>query len=150
MLKFLCKSFSQLSLKEAHDLFELRSEVFVLEQKCVYQDIDGEDPNAHHILGKDSSNKIVAYARILPKGKSYASFVAIGRLVVSQKIRGNKHGHNLVKKSIEEAFKLDNRTPIKISAQAHLTSFYNKHGFIVDGKEYLEDGIPHIAMILKS
>jgi ElaA protein len=98
LLKFFCKSFGQLSLKEAHDLFELRSEVFVLEQKCVYQDIDGEDPNAHHILGKDSSNKIVAYARILPKGKPYASFVAIGRLVVSQKIRGNKHGHNLVKK----------------------------------------------------
>ena len=132
MLKFFCKSFSQLSLKEAHDLFELRSEVFVLEQKCVYQDIDGEDLNAHHILGKDSRNKIVAYARILPKGKSYASFVAIGRLVVSHKVRGNKHGHNLVKKSIEEAFKLDKSTPIKISAQAHLTSFYNKHGFIVD------------------
>ena len=150
MLKFVCKSFTQLTLEELHDLFALRSEVFVVEQDCVYQDVDGKDARGLHILGVDNENKLVAYARVLPKGESFSSCVAIGRLVVSKASRGKNYGHDLVKKSIQEAIKLDRTSLIKISAQAHLTKFYSTHGFTTKGEEYLEDGIPHIAMILKS
>lgn len=146
MLKFVSKTFTQLTIKELHDSFVLRSEVFVVEQNCIYQDIDGKDPNGIHILGIDRKKELVAYARVLPKGESYSSFVTIGRLVVSKTHRGRNYGHDLVKKGIEEAIKLDVTSPIKISAQAHLVSFYNRHGFVVDGESYLEDGIPHIAM----
>ncbi len=148
MLKFVSKSFIQLTIKELHDLFALRTEVFVVEQNCVYQDIDGKDPKGIHILGLDKK-KIAAYARVLPKGESYSSYVSIGRLVVSKTHRGKNYGHDLVKKGIEEAIKLDVTSSIKISAQAHLVSFYNSHGFIEDGEGYLEDGIPHIAMTFK-
>ena len=85
----------------------------------------------------------------MPKGESYSSYVSIGRLVVSKTHRGKNYGHGLVKKGIEEAIKLDVTSSIKISAQAHLISFYNSHGFIEDGEGYLEDGIPHIAMTFK-
>ena len=149
MLKFISKSFTQLTIKELHDLFVLRSKVFVVEQDCIYQDIDGKDPVGIHILGLDRKKKLIAYARVLPKGESYSSFVSIGRLVVSKTQRGKNYGHGLVKKGIEEAIKLDATSLIKISAQAHLVPFYNSHGFIVDGETYLEDGIPHIAMTLK-
>ena len=149
MLKFFCKYFAQLTLEELHDLFALRSEVFVVEQDCVYQDVDGKDTRGLHILGVDSKNKLVAYARVLPKGESFSSCVAIGRLVVSKAFRGKNYGHDLIKKSIQEAIKLDRTSLIKISAQAHLTKFYSTHGFTTKGEEYLEDGIPHIAMILK-
>ena len=146
MLKFVSKPFTQLTIKELHDLFVLRSEVFVVEQNCIYQDIDGKDSNGIHILGIDRKKELVAYARVLPKGESYSSFVTIGRLVVSKTHRGKNYGNDLVKKGIEEAIKLDVTSPIKISAQAHLVSFYDRHGFVVDGESYLEDGIPHIAM----
>ena len=149
MLKFVSKPFTQLTIKELHDLFVLRSEVFVVEQDCIYQDIDGKDPKGVHILGLDRKKELVAYARVLPKGESYSSFVSIGRLVVSKIHRGKNYGHDLLKKGIEEAIKLDATSSIKISAQAHLVSFYNSHGFIVDGESYLEDGIPHIAMTFK-
>tara|TARA_B100001057_G_scaffold181176_1_gene181884 strand:+ start:91 stop:543 length:453 start_codon:yes stop_codon:yes gene_type:complete len=149
MLKFVSKPFTQLTIKELHDLFVLRSEVFVVEQDCIYQDIDGKDPKGVHILGLDRKKELVAYARVLPKGESYCSFVSIGRLVVSKTQRGKKYGHDLLKKGIEEAIKLDVTSSIKISAQTHLVSFYNSHGFIVDGESYLEDGIPHIAMTFK-
>ena len=149
MLNFVSKSFIQLTIKELHDLFALRSEVFVVEQNCVYQDIDGKDPKGIHILGLDKKKKIAAYARVLPKGESYSSYVSIGRLVVSKTHRGKNYGHDLVKKGIEEAIKLDVTSSIKISAQAHLVSFYNSHGFIEEGEGYLEDGIPHIAMTFK-
>ena len=149
MLKFVSKTFTQLTPKELHDLFVLRSEVFVVEQACIYQDIDGKDLKGIHILGQDRKKKLAAYARILPKGESYSSCVSIGRLVVSKKSRGKKYGHELVKKGIKEAIKLDATSLIKISAQAHLVPFYNSHGFVVNGERYLEDGIPHIAMTFK-
>lgn len=150
MLNFICKPFDQLTIEELHDLFALRSEVFVVEQDCVYQDIDGKDPRALHILGINSSKKIVGYARVLPRGESYSSFVSIGRVVVYEKNRGKNYGHDLLKKSIEEAVKMDAQSQIKISAQSHLVDFYSAHGFIISGEEYLEDGIPHITMILST
>jgi len=149
MLVFECKKFDLLSLKEVHDIYALRAAVFVVEQDCVYQDVDGNDFSAYHILGK-KEDKIVAYARLLAPGVSYEDYASIGRVVTSKKIRGKKQGHLLMEYCIEK-IKLHFPTEkIKISAQSHLEKFYNKHAFVGTGEAYLEDGIPHIGMVLKT
>jgi ElaA protein len=149
MLQFECKRFEELSLKELYDIFALRTEVFVVEQDCVYQDIDGKDAAALHISGFDKKKNLVAYSRILPLGLTYDSHTAIGRIVVAQTHRSQNFGHDLVNYSIKIAKEHFYKLPIKISAQSHLVPFYSKHGFEQVGKEYLEDGIPHIAMALE-
>ena len=148
MLLFECKTFNALTLNELHDLYALRSAVFVVEQNCVYQDIDGKDPLALHLIGK-KKDKIVAYARIVSPGVSYTSFVSIGRVVVSAIRRGENQGHQLMTFCLKQTKKHYPKEKIKISAQAHLEKFYNEHNFVATGKAYLEDGIPHISMVLK-
>ena len=148
MLSLSQKKFDKLSLQELHDIYALRSEVFVVEQDCVYQDIDGKDLSSIHVLGFENK-KLVAYARILDEGLSYSNYASIGRIVTSPAVRGNNHGHDLVDVAIEVCQKKFLGQPIKISAQAHLENFYNKHGFKATGEAYLEDDIPHIGMILK-
>tara|TARA_B110000503_G_scaffold24975_1_gene39387 strand:+ start:7234 stop:7677 length:444 start_codon:yes stop_codon:yes gene_type:complete len=147
MLSFECKKFDSFSPQELHDLLALRSEVFVVEQNCVYQDIDGKDLLALHIIGK-SKEKTVACARILAPGVSYPEKVSIGRVAVSQTQRGKNQGHELMNYCLKQTKAHFPAVTIKISAQAHLENFYNKHGFKATGEEYLEDGIPHIGMIL--
>ena len=141
------KKFDDLSIEELHALFSLRSEVFVVEQDCVYQDIDGKDPKALHIIGKEGKD-LVAYARIFEKGIAYSDYASIGRIVTSPIYRGKKIGHALVDYCIAQCKNIYPDQNIKISAQAHLERFYNKHDFITSGKTYLEDGILHIGMIL--
>ena len=141
------KKFDDLSIQELHALYALRLEVFVVEQDCVYQDIDGKDPKALHIIGKEGK-ELVAYARIFEKGIAYSNYASIGRIVTSPIYRGKKIGHALVDYCIEQCKNTYPNQNIKISAQAHLENFYNKHGFIAFGKTYLEDGIPHVGMIL--
>ena len=141
------KKFDDLSIQELHALYALRLEVFVVEQDCVYQDIDGKDPKALHIIGKEGK-ELVAYARIFEKGIAYSNYASIGRIVTSPIYRKKKIGHALVDYCIEQCKNTYPNQNIKISAQAHLENFYNKHGFIAFGKTYLEDGIPHIGMIL--
>tara|TARA_Y100000992_G_C21136717_1_gene429279 strand:- start:281 stop:727 length:447 start_codon:yes stop_codon:yes gene_type:complete len=148
MISFSAKRFNSLNKLEIHDIFALRAEVFVVEQECIYQDIDGKDKEALHIIGKQG-NDIVAYARILEKGISYSDYISIGRVVVKKTIRGKLTGKKLLKYCL---FQIDKKQPneaIKISAQTHLEKFYSNYGFIKSGKGYLEDGIPHIAMIKK-
>tara|TARA_S200000501_G_scaffold344641_1_gene356557 strand:- start:147 stop:593 length:447 start_codon:yes stop_codon:yes gene_type:complete len=148
MISFSAKRFNSLTKLEIHDIFALRAEVFVVEQECIYQDIDGKDKEALHIIGKQR-NDVVAYARILEKGISYSDHISIGRVVVKKTNRGKLIGKKLLKFCL---FQLDKNQPhqeIKISAQMHLEKFYNNYGFIKLGKGYLEDGIPHIAMIRK-
>ena len=132
------KKFDDLSIEELQALFALRSEVFVVEQDCVYQDIDGKDPKALHIIGKEGKD-LVAYARIFEKGIAYSDYASIGRIVTSPIYRGKKIGHALVDYCIAQCKNSYPDQNIKISAQAHLERFYNKHGFIVSGKTYLED-----------
>lgn len=144
-MEILIKSFEELSLHELYQLLQLRAEVFVVEQDCVYQDIDGKDEKALHVLGFENDS-LVAYTRIFPPG-IYFSEAAIGRVVVRNTSRMNKFGHQIMEasvKGIEERF--DTKT-IKLSAQTYLTKFYESHGFEKVGEGYLEDGIPHIAMI---
>lgn len=147
MLKTQVKTFSELTHQELYRILQLRSEVFVVEQDCVYQDIDGKDDKALHVLGfKDE--KIIAYARIFKPG-DYFEFASIGRVVVAKNERAFKYGYDIMKVSIKAIETYFNEKKIKISAQAHLKSFYNNCRFIEVGESYLEDDIPHIAMIKK-
>lgn len=139
------KSFNELSKKELYDLLQLRSEVFVIEQDCIYQDIDGKDERALHVLGSDDG-KLIAYARCFQRG-DYFEEAAIGRILVRENYRKFGYGHQITKasiKAIETKYKADT---IKISAQIYLVIFYESHGFKTIGDRYLEDGIPHIAMV---
>ena len=137
------KEWSELSTIEVENIFSLRSEVFVVEQDCVYQDIDGKDQKAKHVLGK-KNNEIVAYARIFKPGE-YFKEASFGRAVVKKTERGKGVGDELVKNCLE----IITEEEIKISAQSYLKGFYGKHGFKAEGNEYLEDGIPHTAMFIR-
>ena len=139
------KAFEELELWELYELLRLRSEVFVVEQDCVYQDIDGKDQKALHVLGYEGES-IVAYTRIFPPS-FYFEEAAIGRVVVKEETRKKKYGHDILdasKKAVQEHF---NTSRIKLSAQTYLIRFYESHGFSTTGEGYLEDGIPHIAMV---
>ncbi len=144
-MKITVKIFKELTTLELHDLLQLRSEVFVVEQDCVYQDIDGKDLKALHVIG-EKEGKLVAYTRCFEPG-IYFKEAAIGRVVVEKEERKYGYGHDIMKASIvaiEDHYKT---ALIKLSAQTHLKKFYESHDFRQIGEGYLEDGIPHIAMI---
>ncbi|WP_435578595.1 GNAT family N-acetyltransferase [Gilvibacter sp.] len=144
-LKIEVKTFEQLNIRELYELLQLRCEVFVVEQDCVYQDLDGKDQKALHIIGT-RNDKIVAYTRCFKPG-DYFPEAAIGRVVVEEKHRKDGYGHQIMQASIEAITDTYNTSVIKLSAQTYLIDFYNSHGFQTTGDSYLEDGIPHIAMI---
>lgn len=145
MINIKIKAFKDLSTLELYQVLRLRSEVFVVEQDCVYQDIDGKDEKALHVLGL-KENTIIAYSRIFKPG-DYFDMASIGRVVVKRSERKYGYGHDIMKASLEATHKVFNETGIKISAQKYLEKFYMQHGFVKQGEEYLEDGIPHICMI---
>jgi len=144
MIEIHVKHFNELSTQELYDILQLRSEVFVVEQDCVYQDIDGKDQKALHVLGF-KKDKLIAYTRLF-KPSDYFNEASIGRVVVAKNQRQFKYGYDIMKASIEAIKTHYNETVIKISAQVYLKSFYNNLGFKEVGEEYLEDDIPHIAM----
>lgn len=147
MLQIETKTFEELTTIELYEILQLRSEVFVVEQDCIYQDIDGKDEKALHILGK-KEGKIVAYTRCFAPN-IYFEEAAIGRVVVKETQRKFGYGHEILKASIEEIQQRYQTTTIKLSAQQYLTHFYEAHDFQQIGEGYLEDGIPHIAMLRK-
>lgn len=147
MLDITIKHYKELSKDELYNILQLRSEVFVVEQDCVYQDIDYKDQKAIHVLGL-KKNKLVAYARIFKPG-DYFDLASIGRVVVAKNERQNKYGYDIMKVSIKAVKDELKEITIKISAQCYLKEFYTNLGFNKVGEEYLEDGIPHIAMIYK-
>ncbi|MFN5031092.1 MAG: GNAT family N-acetyltransferase [Flavobacteriia bacterium] len=143
------KHYNELTINEFHDLIALRINVFVVEQNCPYPELDGKDKKSYHAIGRDGMGNIIATARILPAGVSYDE-VAIGRVVSSSQLRGQGLGHQLMNECqafIEDEFGV--QTPIRLSAQKHLENFYGQHGYNSTGKEYLEDGIPHVEMLKK-
>lgn len=148
-LHYYCLPFRQLSLRELYGLMALRQEVFVVEQNCPYLDADGKDALAHHLMGYGPSGGLLAYSRLLPRGVSYKSYPSFGRVVTAPSIRGNGQGRLLMGKTLEWMERLYGRQTIKISAQCYLASFYESLGFRTVGKEYLEDGIPHVGMVRK-
>ncbi|OUS01602.1 GNAT family N-acetyltransferase [Flavobacteriales bacterium 33_180_T64] len=148
MLEIKVKTFQELTTQELYNVLQLRSEVFVVEQDCVYQDIDGKDQNALHIIGYKNTS-VVAYTRVFKPG-DYFKNASIGRVVVSEKERTHKYGYDIMTASIDAIKSHYNESTIKISAQTYLKRFYNHLDFFEVGETYLEDGIPHIGMIRTS
>jgi len=140
-----CPRFDELSAREVYELMRLRSEVFVVEQRCVYLDADGADPDCWHLMGEDGG-ELRAYARLVPAGLKFAE-ASIGRVVCDPCTRGTGLGHALMREAVERVRLLWGPGPIRIGAQAHLEGFYRQHGFEPDGPPYDEDGIPHIEML---
>jgi ElaA protein len=139
-------AFDALSGRDVHDLLALRSAIFVVEQRCLYQDVDGLDPLARHLLMRDPDGALVAYARALPPGTRFA-VTSIGRVVVRDDHRGTGLGRALMEAVLARLERDDGDVPVKLSAQAHLTRFYASLGFEAVGAPYDEDGIPHVAML---
>jgi len=139
------KKFSELSTEEIYNILKLRSEVFVVEQNCVYQDIDEKDKKATHLF-IEKNNEIIAYTRIFKKGDYYEENPSIGRVVVSKKERGKNLGKAIMLSSIEFIKKELEGKKIELSAQKYLDKFYKELDFYCEGEDYLEDGIPHQRM----
>jgi ElaA protein len=148
MLSWQFKHFSELTLHEFHDLVALRIAVFVVEQNCPYQELDGKDKKCYHLICRNGAGEIIGTLRILPPGIGYEE-VGIGRVVIAEHARGNKTAHEMMRKSLEFIQEEFGIVSIKLSAQKHLEMFYAAHNFVSTGKEYLEDGIPHVEMIKK-
>ena len=143
-LEWKIKAFEVLSVHELYDLLQLRSEVFVVEQNCVYLDLDGKDKLALHLLG-EFEGKIVAHARLFKPGISFDN-ASIGRVVVRTNYRDKKWGHDLMREAIAGILLHFGESKITIGAQLYLKKFYESHGFRQTSEMYLEDEIPHIEM----
>lgn len=144
MLQIITRHFDELKNTELYDLLKLRSEVFVVEQNCVFLDMDDKDQEAVHVLGYEGP-QLVAYTRLLAPGKSYAE-ASIGRVVSHPSARGKNYGREIMQFSIQHTLELFNTKEIVISAQLYLERFYAELGFVPEGDVYPEDDIPHIKM----
>jgi len=141
------KPFGDLSAVDLHDILKLRQDVFVIEQHCIYPDIDGADPRCWHLLGRDRSGELAAYLRVVPPGQKYKE-PAIGRVVANPDKRRNGLGKELMQVGIRCTQFQYPDSGIRISAQQYLTHFYTGLGFEQVGEMYLEDDIPHIEMVM--
>lgn len=154
MILWQTKKFKELTLDQLYDALKLRVDVFVVEQCCYYPDLDGEqnqlDRHAEtlHLLGYQN-DKLVAYLRILAPGQSYVDYVSIGRVATAKQARGSGLGHELMSEGLKVCQQHFANQAIKISAQEHLLAYYQHHGFEQVSAMYLEDNIPHIAMVHK-
>jgi ElaA protein len=146
MITFITKTFQELTNKELYQLLQLRSEVFVVEQNCVFLDMDDKDEASYHVLGF-YNNKLVAYTRLVPKDVIY-DVASIGRVVTHSSVRKFGFGKLLMEYSISEVRQKLNAADILIGAQLYLHQFYSSLGFIQEGDMYLEDNIEHIKMRL--
>lgn len=146
MINWQCKFFTELTSIELYKIIQLRNEVFIVEQNCIYQDSDDKDLKAYHLMGWDNE-RLVAYTRLFEKGISYPDAASIGRVVTSPAERRKNFGKQLMINSIEQVYDLFGNVPIKISAQLYLKRFYESFSFVQYSDVYMEDGIEHIAMI---
>ncbi len=140
------KYFDDLTPSELYDLLQLREEVFQIEQNCIYRDIDDKDRKCWHLLLYMESG-LAAYARLVPEGISYNGYTSIGRVASKTVWRKEGFGKQLMKEAIEKLVQLFPDKDIKISAQAYLQEFYEGFGFVRVSEPYMEDDIPHIAMV---
>jgi len=145
-LTWIYKSFNELTPQELYAILKLRSEVFVVEQNCVYLDTDNKDQQSFHLCGW-KENDLIAYARILPPGLAFEE-ASIGRVVTNPVYRKTGAGRVLMHHAIERTLSQFDVSEIKIGAQLYLLNFYTSLGFQISGPEYLEDGIPHVEMTL--
>lgn len=148
MYNFTIKAFKDLTVDELYEILQLRETVFVVEQNCVYHDIDGLDTHCYHLFcNSNDTNKIIAYARLVPANKKF-DVPSIGRVICDEKYRGKGLGKALMKTAIEEVGRIFNTTQIKISAQTYLFKFYSDLCFKTISEPYDEDGIEHVDMQL--
>lgn len=145
---WITKHFSQLTVAELYAILRLRSEVFVVEQNCVFLDMDNNDQKAYHTMGW-LNDELIATTRLFDVDQSYSGYQSIGRVVGSPRHRGKGAGKELMQYSIAECERLFGKHPIKIGAQLYLKKFYNEQGFEQAGEMYYEDEIEHIPMIRK-
>lgn len=148
MTTWTCKKFSGLTPQELYAILRLRSEVFVVEQNCIFLDMDNKDFYCEHLMGWDEE-KLLGYSRIVPAGISYVES-SIGRIVSSPAARGRGIGRELLIQSIATLYTLHGKGDIRIGAQYYLKNFYSSFGFVQKGETYLEDGIKHIEMLLST
>ncbi|MDI1244456.1 MAG: GNAT family N-acetyltransferase [Rhodoferax sp.] len=138
-------SFEDLRVGELYEVLRLRSEVFVVEQQCIYQDIDGADRQAMHLLGVQGG-ELDAYARCFEAGVKFPE-ASIGRVLIRTSARGTGLGHTLMEQAVAAISQVWGPQAIRIGAQAHLQGYYAQHGFMDVGKPYMEDGIAHLEML---
>lgn len=145
-IEWICKHHRDLGKEQLYTLLKLRSDVFVVEQKCAYPDLDGQDleGDTHHLMGWED-DQLMAYLRLLDP-ESQGGDVVIGRVVTAPAGRGKGLGHAMMEQALKQAEKHWPQVPIYLSAQAHLQGYYGRYGFVAVGEEYLEDDIPHIGM----
>ena len=146
MISWVCKKFDELTSPELYAILQLRNEVFVVEQNCVFQDADNKDQQSFHFMGW-MNDKLIAYTRLVPAGIIYDT-ASIGRVVTSSSLRRTGIGNELMERSIEKTKELFGEKSIKLGAQLYLKNFYESLGFTQSSDIYLEDGIEHIEMIL--
>jgi ElaA protein len=149
MQRLIVKEFDQLSPFDLYKILQLRTEVFVVEQDCPYQDMDGLDVAATHLWLQSENGELLAYARVMAPETAYEEYCAIGRIVCRKEARGNYLGVRIVQSAIDILKANYAGVPIKISAQCYLEEWYSELGFEKFGPIYLEDNIPHIAMIYR-
>lgn len=145
-VRWTCTRFEDLSPAVLYEILKLRSEVFVVEQQCVFLDMDDKDQGAWHLTGR-YEDRLVAYTRLLPPGLTYSE-ASIGRVVSSPSVRRMGFGRELMEVSIRQLWTLFGKQNIRIGAQLYLEQFYGSFGFIRQGDVYIEDEIPHIKMLL--
>ncbi len=145
-VEWVCKHHDDLGKEQLYAILRLRAEVFVVEQQCVYQDIDGQDlsGDTHHLMAWQN-DELVAYLRLMDP-ESQGGDVVIGRVIVAPVARGTGLGHQMMEETLKRIADIWPETPIFLSAQAHLQGYYGKYGFVAEGEEYLEDDIPHMGM----
>ena len=147
-MSWLLKYFDELTVQELYAILQLRNEVFIIEQNCIYPDLDDKDQAAHHLMCFEN-NKLIAYTRILAPGISYPD-PAIGRVVTAPGARRSGLGKELMQRSIDSCKNLFGNTSVTLSAQLYLKKFYESLGFSAVSEVYLEDGIAHVKMTRKA
>jgi ElaA protein len=145
MIAWRCASFDELTVREVHDLFQARAAVFVVEQDCPFQDVDGADPECWHLIGRRGT-ELAAYCRLVPPGIKFPE-PSIGRVITSRAARGSGCGRILMREAVARVEKLWPGRAIRIGAQRHLERFYTEFGFAASSAPYDEDGILHIEML---
>jgi len=148
MIQIEVKALEEINARDLYTILRLRSEIFVVEQDCVYEDIDGKDAKALHVIGR-KEGEIIAYARIFRSGDYFKEEAGIGRVAVRRTQRKYGYGKDIMKTSIAAIETYFNESVIRVSAQLYLERFYHSLGFEQVAEGYLEDGIPHIGMVLK-
>jgi ElaA protein len=134
-----------LAAREVHDILQARTAVFVVEQACVFQDMDGADPECWHLFAREG-DAIAAYCRLVPPGLKFAE-PSIGRVITTRAVRGTGAGRALMQEALRRCQSLWPGSAVRISAQHHLEKFYGSLGFVTDSEPYDEDGIPHVEML---